>query len=177
MLRFRLIYARFSPGHIFVFVSGSDASVEGCESNTLPNSLGSLRVASVFDAALFEEYAELALRFRPFAGVFGPHLIGLVELVFTDLQSLASEAPVGQEVPEHVHLRAIPGRGFPYFRRRLEAFALPIDAPARNPRQDPGQLVAELLGELPVSLRRRDGHRPRYESDAPPNGVVGATDL
>src|SRR5215218_4377355 len=119
MLRFRLIYARFSPGHIFVFVSGSDASVEGCESDTLPNSLGSLRVASVFDAALFEEHAELALRFHPFAGGFGPHLIGLVEFVFTDLQARPSEPPSLHAVREQVRRRAIPGGGLPDFRQSL----------------------------------------------------------
>src|SRR5919107_1018766 len=73
---------------------------------------------------------------------------------------LVAHATVCEEGRQHVHLRPVSRGGLAYFLRRLEAFALPLEATAHDPRQDAGEFPPQLFGELSVLLRRRYGHGP-----------------
>src|SRR5829696_5862946 len=129
------------------------------------------------EAAFGEAAAEPSLRLWLLAGVPAPALVGGVEILGVIPMVSAYIAAVGDEAGELVHLRAVLSGGLAHLLGGPQAFALPLEATSHHPGEDAGQLPAELLGQLAVSLLRRDGHRPGDEPDPTPDRVVGPADL
>src|SRR5215210_1391923 len=128
----------------------------------------------VQESALSKPTTEPLLRTSLLASLLTPTLPRAPQFAGEGLLIFVTHAAVREERCEDIHLCPVGPCSLADLLRRLEAFALPCEAPVHDPRQHAGQLTPELLREPTVLLGRGYCDRPRYEPNAPPDGGVGA---
>src|SRR5215208_2737335 len=139
------------------------------EGDSYPDSRFFLRrrlVETLYYTPLFYDPREPNLRPRVLALTVAPPLPRFPERGLRDLQFRPELALVLEEPLEHVRLCAVL-RGGPVDRlRATEPVAVPCHAPRDSPREHPGQLLPQLLGEVGVRavavepLGKRDEPQP-----------------
>src|SRR4029434_5997589 len=117
------------------------------------------RVSVLLETALCESQPEGPAADRLLAGLMRPGDVGLVEGASRRASLRGDGAAIADEAAQHVHMAAVGVCRGPDVFRWVQPDPLPLRAALDGPREDPGALLEELVGELGVALLGGNGHR------------------